>query len=254
MKITSTDMITVLACISVFLFSMTTTIHHAQAQTWHDGEPQTDVTEVEVIEDGEPVPSPGGGSYVVPTLAFSGGDTNDVGETLANPVLTWVVNKAMTSREITGAATVSLGAGSSGSYTDTGANLTSESTYTLTTGDGTSTNSGTTTFYFYDRLYWGVNTTNAAISDAQIQGLTNTVLATNYVLAADSIIPVSDQYVWACWPVSWGTNAVFKLNGLLSTSWMTYTSDFVNAYGYTNNYFKARSPQLYGVVTSLTLE
>ena len=191
--------------------------------------------------------------YIVPSVSLSGGGTYDQGRVVTNLTLTWTCSKTMTSRELSGGATVSLGAGGSGAYTVTNALDSSQTTYTLTVGDGTGTANNSTVNYFRDRRYWGFSSTATALSSAQIIALSDEFATTEVCSEKTGLTPTGNQYLWYCYPASWGAAAQIVLGGY-PTTFDRETASFTNAYGHAASFYRYRSPNLIGYTTSMEVQ
>lgn len=190
--------------------------------------------------------------YTAPSVTLSGGGVYDIGRSITNVDLAWTVNKEMLTRELSGGATVSLGAGGSGDYTVTNALDDSQTTYTLTVGDGTGTAAASTINYFRHRRYWGFSSTASGLDDAEIQALSNE-LATSRATSKTGLTPTGSQYLWICYPAAWGAATATLLGGW-STTFVLETATFTNAYGYAASYYRYRSPYPVSYPTSLEVQ
>lgn len=181
--------------------------------------------------------------YVSPSVTLTGGSTNEKGSTVADVALSWTCNKAMTTRVLSAPVPVGdrdQGAGQNGSYTHVGANLTSNTTYTITVGDGTSTDAGTTSVVFYNRRYYGVSANAGPLDNSEVLALSAeyaTALANTHTYNC-----TGGRYIWICYPASLGT-ATFTIGGLEVTYDLT-TQDVTNASGYTESFYCYRSHEL----------
>ncbi|HTY13655.1 MAG TPA: hypothetical protein VMD02_05660 [Candidatus Omnitrophota bacterium] len=150
------------------------------------------------------------------------------GTTVTSTVLKWVLNKAMTN-EVLDNGIGSLGAGAAGSHSYTHTNTyTTDRTYNLTAYDSQGSASASTSIYFRWKWYVGVNG-SATINDAGINALGYQQLATSRALTVNNIA-ASSQYIYVCYPASWGT-ATFTVNGLPNTDWTSTTQTHVNTSG-----------------------
>jgi hypothetical protein len=176
--------------------------------------------------------------YVAPSItALTGGGTYIKGQTIADPAITWTVNKTMTTRGISGVATATLGAGGSGTYTDTGRNLATSGTYTLTVGDGTGTDSEGETFTFTNRRYVGASATTNQ-TNAEIIAMTASTQAKG---ASGTTGALTAEYLVIAYPASLGACTAFSLGGFSTTAWPSVTKAVTNAYGYAESYLVYRT-------------
>lgn len=177
--------------------------------------------------------------YVAPTVSLSGGSTNEIGSTVANVALTWTCNKSMTTRVLSAPVPTGdrdRGAGQNGSYTHTGANLTTNTTYTITVGDGVNTAQGTTSVNFRSKRYWGTSA-STSLNDAGILALSGELATSRGKSFTQN---GNGQYIYYVYPASWGA-ATFTVNGLLNTDWTLTTQTHVNASGYSTSYYVYRT-------------
>jgi hypothetical protein len=189
--------------------------------------------------------------YVAPTVSLSGGTVYDNGRTITNVSLTWTANKTMTTRVLSNGHSADLGAGGSGSYTVTNALDATQTSYTLTVGDGTGTAVSSTVNYFRNRLRYGFSSTGSSIDDSGIIALSGSAfLTTSYILSTTSLTPTGSQYIWVCYPASLGV-ARFRINGFPVTGWTLETANYTNPYGAVVSYSRYRSPQAYNVPVDL---
>jgi hypothetical protein len=195
--------------------------------------------------------------YVAPDItSLTGGSSVEIGATVANVTLTWVLNKTMLTRTLSAPVPVEdrdRGAGGSAAYTHAAANLTNNTTYTLTVGDGSGSDAASTSVLFYNRKYYGFLDAESDISDADIRTLANQPLTTTRVVSRVVLTPTGTQYIWVCYPATFGA-AAFRLNDNTVTGWLMTTGAFVNASGYTNTFYKYRSPFAYSVAIPLEVQ
>lgn len=181
--------------------------------------------------------------YVAPSVSLSGGSTVEIGSTITNVALVWTCNKSMLTRLLSAPVPVpdrDRGPGQNGSYNHIGANLVSNTIYTVTVGDGTGFAIGSTTCYFRNRRYYGTNTNVGPLTNGQIlalakefcSGRTNTH---EYDCSAGT-------YIWICYPASFG-GATFKVGGL-EVTFTLFTQDVTNDSGYVESFRCYRSTEL----------
>jgi hypothetical protein len=178
--------------------------------------------------------------YVSPTVTLSGGSAYVKGQTVANPALTFTLNKTMTARNLTGAVTTNLGAGTSGTYTDTGRNLDMNSatkTYTMVVSDGTASATNTTTYSWTNRRYVG-QSTNTVWDNAEIIALTASTQAKG---ASGTQLDMVGEYVVVAYPLSLGLCSSFTIAGFPDSNLIVSTNSVTNAYGYAENYLVYRN-------------
>ena len=182
--------------------------------------------------------------YVSPSVSLSGGGTYEIGSSIANVALAWTCNKAMTTRTLSApvpSGDRNQGAGQNGNYTHVGANLTSDTTYSITVGDGSNTDGANTYVRFRFRKYYGVSAVVSGITDNQIKAFASQPLSSSRI--TDTTLAAVNEYIYIAYPASWGA-ANFKLYDLPSTGWQLETRDFVNDSGRSESYRIYRSQNL----------
>jgi hypothetical protein len=171
--------------------------------------------------------------YVSPTVSLSGGsNTNEVGSTVTDVSLAWTCNKVMVTRNLSAPVPEedrAQGEGQNGTYTHEGANLTTNTTYTMTVNDGQNNATGSATVSFRYRRHWGTSALTE-LTDQQIRDLASSELASSRTKTWSQ--NGNGEYIYYCFPSAWGA-ATFTINGLLNTSFTLVTRDHVNAQGAT---------------------
>ena len=178
--------------------------------------------------------------YVSPSVSLSGGSTNEKGATVTNVTLTWSTNKTMTSRLLSSPVPIGdrdQGAGGSGSYVHSGANLTANTTYSILVSDGTNSASSSTGVSFYNRRYYGSNSNSGPLTNAQILSLSKEYCSGR--ACTHTYDCTGGQYIWICYPASFGT-ASFTVNNLPTTFLLTVQS-VTNNSGYIESFNCYRS-------------
>jgi hypothetical protein len=170
-------------------------------------------------------------ALLVPALAISSftnnTSTKEYGETVSSVILTWVVNKTLTSQSIDnsiGNLTSTLR-----TYTHSEQAITAPRTYTLSAVAGSESTTATTSISFSHKRYWG-NYAGTTIDNAGILSLSKEFASsrlTTKTIAGDG------NYLYICYPAVWG-EATFKVNGLQNTAWVFSTQNFTNASGNTS--------------------
>ena len=179
--------------------------------------------------------------YVSPSVSLTGGGSYEQGQVATNVALSWTVNKAMATRDLSAPVPVpdrARGPGGNGSYTQVGANIAVNTTYVITVGDGAGLAASGTTLSFYWRRYYGTATNVSGITDAQVKALGASELAASRAL--DTYVSATNRYVYVAYPAAWGT-ATFKLYDLPSTGWQLETRSFTNDWGSSASYNIYRS-------------
>lgn len=173
--------------------------------------------------------------YVAPAITSFSNSVGavEIGSTVNAVLLTWSVNKTMTTLTLDGASlTPSLTQKSL-----TGLNLTTTKSWTLAAGDGTNTASRTSTVSFQAKRWWGLSAAAALASD-DILALGNSEFATGR--GQSKTFNAAGQYIYFAWPTSFGIPA-FVVGGLASSGWVQATVTHINQSGFTQDYFTFRS-------------
>lgn len=177
--------------------------------------------------------------YVPPTVTLTGGSINEIGSIVSDVALEWTCNKQMISRNLSSPVPFgdrARGAGQNGNYTHTGANLTTNTVYSITVNDGANVTSSTTTVEFRNKRYRGTNSAGS-LSNEQILALTGQLAVSR---EREFFQDGNGQYIYVAYPSAWG-EATFKVNGLLSTDWTLMVQNHTNAYGYEEEYYIYRT-------------
>ena len=180
--------------------------------------------------------------YVAPSVSLSGGSTVEIGSTIVNVNLNWVCNKSMLTRLLSApvpSGDRNRGPGGSGSYTHLGANLVSNTTYSITVGDGVSTAVGSTTCSFLNRRYYGTNIGTGPLSNAQILALNKEFCSGRSNTHTYNCS--GGTYIWICYPARFGL-ATFRVSGL-EVTFTRFTQDVTNNSGYTESFYCYRSTE-----------
>jgi len=111
-------------------------------------------------------------------------------------------------------------------------------TYSMTVYTSDESTSSSTSYSWRHKRYWGPQVADP-INDAQIIALSNELSTTR---AKSFSVTCSGQYIYYCYPTSWGA-ATFTVGGLTTTFILT-TRTFINAYGYSESYNIYRSLNL----------
>lgn len=210
------------------------------------------------------------------TASLTGGGTFEIGQNgtntpaLLNVSLNWSSNKTgniayiRLKRGITVVASTDPGDSplvlintSDTSFIDVGANISANTTYTLTitSGDDPSdTTTASTSFSFSNRVFWGVSNlvsdSGSPLSEAQIESIFSTELRNNRNFT--KTVSPSTQYMYFVVPTAFGSvsptvpntssnTPEFIVSGFSNNAWTTYQVSITNAYGYNQNYYVFRS-------------
>lgn len=113
-------------------------------------------------------------------------------------------------------------------------------TFTLYVNDGTKTASKSISFNFKHRRYWGVSGIPAEYDSNFILGLGSKEFATSKAKGAFNVNAGVNQYIYYCFPASWGT-PTFNVGGFDGGFVKEATIDFTNASGSTSQFVIWRS-------------
>lgn len=180
--------------------------------------------------------------YVEPKItSFIGGGNYEIGTTVADVNLTWTINKNVTSQvlEKAGASVGDIDV-SARTYTDTEANLSTNTTYKLTVSDGIKSTTAITTISFKHKRYYGVST-NDTLDNAGILGLSNEL--TDNRIQTRTFDCSGGKYFYFVLPKSMCTGISFKVGGLTFSDMTVIEVGFTNASGYTSTYNIYRSTE-----------
>lgn len=190
--------------------------------------------------------------YKSPIITLTGGTTREIGEVVIDVILSWTLSKQAISRIFTSGPLLGLelGPGGSDTYTHSDANLTSNTTYTLTVDDSRTISGSSTTVRFTNRRYWGTNQ-NQILEDADILNLASELAFDRKKTWTQN---GGGEYIYFCYPASWGT-ATFTVNGLLNTAWTLSIQDHVNQWGVSTSYHIYRTNDIqFGNAISIKTE
>ena len=178
--------------------------------------------------------------YEMPFVVMTGGGSYEKGYTVSDVYLTWKVNKDMDTRVLSEPVPIEdrdRGPGGDGSYDHIGANISTDTTYTMTVGDGTWAKDGSTSILFKDKRRWGTSA-KESLDNSDVLALTSAELATSRqkTWTQDG----NGQYLYYCYPSAWG-GATFFVNGLMNTAWELEVKNVTNDYGVVVEYNIYRS-------------
>lgn len=193
--------------------------------------------------------------YVHPSVSLSGGGSYDYSNTQANVALSWTCNKTMVTRNLSAPVPVgdrARGPGQNGSYTHTGANISANTTYSITVNDGTESASSSTALTFYGRRYWGVSATTNCPTGATITGWANELSGSKGV-SGKSLSPAG-QYVMVAYNSALGTCTEFS-DGTFTYNAVDVGNVVVtNAYGWSGSFKVYRWPNVQTRTLTFTLQ
>lgn len=170
--------------------------------------------------------------YISPDItSFTGGGTYEKGSVINNVNLSWTLNKDITSQSINqriGDLDISLR-----KYDISEANLTEDTTYTLTVSDGKNSDSASTSVLFRQKGYWGVST-ETSLTNEQILALSQEFsTGRNQNRTFDCS---GGKYFYFVIPTQYCNGIQFKVGGLSFTGMEETTIQLTNASGYEASY------------------
>lgn len=160
--------------------------------------------------------------------------TAEKGSTVADVTLAWSVNKTMTRLEIDNGVGDVLG---TATKTITGANLTSDTTYTLTAEDDkAATVTKAVSIKFLNSIYYGATTEEHTDDSTKILALEKSALATEKKLSY-TFDCTGGKYITFAMPTTFGLSiSDFKIGGLSNSAWDVETVNHTNASGHQEEY------------------
>ena len=167
-------------------------------------------------------------------------NTVEKGVTVSTVTFNWATTGNITSQVINNG----VGSITPGTFAKvlTGLNLTANTTWTLTVGDGTNTMARNTAISFMNKIYWGVSTLET-LTDSNIIAL-NSQFSTSRIQSR-TLDASGGKYLYFIMPTSFGCNtSKFKIGGLFNSDWQVTTRSFVNASGYAESYMIFRSTNI----------
>lgn len=170
--------------------------------------------------------------YISPDItSFTGGGTYEKGSVIKSVNLSWTLNKDITSQSINqgiGDLDISLR-----KYDISEANLTEDTTYTLTVSDGKNSDSASTSVLFRQKRYWGVST-ETSLTNEQILALSQEFsTGRNQNRTFDCS---GGKYFYFVIPTQYCNGIQFKVGGLSFTGMEETTIQLTNASGYEASY------------------
>jgi hypothetical protein len=180
------------------------------------------------------------------TLTNSVNDV-EIGSTVSNVTIGWTIaptDATYAVRTLVGASQTNSITNNSSTLARTGLALTSNTTWTLTVGDGLGvTNTATTSVNFLNYMIWG-RSTNTTLDNTAIQNLhtngggSSRAFATSR--ARSFTMDGGGQFIFIAYPAGFGS-ASFTVGGLPNTAFTLTTNSYTNASGYVTNYLIYRT-------------
>ena len=166
-----------------------------------------------------------------------GGNTYELGST-QTPHLSWTVTRKGSTVNPTSATVDGSSEGVSADLKSwTGSSITNTKTYTVRVGYQGLSKSGTASYTFRLRKYYGVSS-KTTLDNSDILGLANKSWATGWTMSAATFDCTGGKYPYYVIPSSYYDPSTFKcwVGGLRNTDLVVNTQDVVNASGYTASY------------------
>jgi hypothetical protein len=188
-------------------------------------------------------------------------NTVEIGSTVNSVTLGWTLsptNATYASRNIVGLGQTTNITNNQSTLSLTNLGLSSDTTWTLTVGDGLGvTNTATTSIAFQNYMIWG-RTTNVSLSNSALQALHTTGGGAGRAFATSRSRTISmsgtGQYFYIAYPQGFGA-ASFIVGGLLNSAWTTFTNSYTNSSGYVTNYLIYRTDTLqFGSNVGITIQ
>ena len=173
--------------------------------------------------------------YVAPTVQFTqGGSSLEIGASLENVTVKWRTNKDVTT-QVLKKNNVQVGelTATDREYTDTGANITTNTTYTITVGDGKKTATASANITFRPKRYWGVST-SATLDNAGVLALSGELC--NDRAQTRTFNCSGGKYFYIVLPKNMCNNITFKVGGLAFSDMEVTEIQLTNESGYTQAY------------------
>lgn len=168
--------------------------------------------------------------YIEPVVSISGGGNYEIGSTRASTALTWTWNKTITEQRLNqgiGSLDPALRA-----YTYE-TDINTDTTFTITGGDGKTTKSASTSVKFLPKRYWGVSA-KTSLTDAEIIALSSELSTTR--VQTRTFDCSGGKYFYFAIKASYCNGIAFKVGGLSFSDMIVETRNFTNASGYTDSY------------------
>lgn len=180
------------------------------------------------------------------TLTNSVNDV-EIGSTVSNVTIGWTIaptNATYAVRTLVGASQTNSITNNSSTLARTGLALTSNTTWTLTVGDGLGvTNTATTSVNFLNYMIWG-RSTNTTLDNTATQNLHTNGGGSSRAFATGRsrsfTMDGGGQFIYIAYPAGFGA-ASFTVGGLPNTAFTLTTNSYTNASGYVTNYLIYRT-------------
>lgn len=164
----------------------------------------------------------------------------EIGSIVKSPIaFTWEINKTLISQRLSDGDNAFDLSTETLSFRYTEDNISKNTIFTLTISDGKKAVSRSLSFNFKFPKYWGASIEPESYDDNFILNLSGYTLATSRN-GSFTVNAESDQYIYFCMPVSWGT-PTFNVGGFDGGFYKVAEFDFTNKSGYTEPYSIWRS-------------
>ena len=155
--------------------------------------------------------------------------TVEIGSTVTDVVVSWSLNKTVTSQTLTDTSP----APSDRSHDFSSVSLTSNKTYSLNVSDGSNSAGASTSVSFLPKRYFGASS-NTSLTSAQI-----IALASEFATGLGKSLSydcTGGKYPYYAYPSTFGNPASVTVGGLAFSDYTISTVSVTNASGYTQNY------------------
>lgn len=171
----------------------------------------------------------------------------EIGSTVSNVTIGWMIaptDATYAVRTLVGASQTNSITNNSSTLALTGLALTSNTTWTLTVGDGLGvTNTATTAVNFLNYMVWG-RSTNTTLANTAIQTLHTNGGGSSRAFATSRsrsfTMDGGGQFIFIAYPAGFGS-ASFTVGGLPNTAFTLTTNSYTNASGYVTNFLIYRT-------------
>lgn len=161
--------------------------------------------------------------------------TAEIGSYVKAVSLKWSFNKTPTTVTLDGMGMLPEFTG----YSQTGLNITENTTFTLKATDERGTEATkTTSITFLNGVYYGVSAAPETLDSAFILTLTKNLRSTK--LPSFTVNAYAGEYIYYCVPKRFGA-CTFSVGGFVGGFMLADTVSFTNASGYTEDYYVYRS-------------
>lgn len=178
--------------------------------------------------------------FIYPTVSLTGGGSYEKGQVIEDVELSWVCNKTMETRNLSAPVPEAdrlRGEGQNGTYTHTGANISTNTTYSITVSDTVNTATATTSLSFKLMFYWGTSA-EESLNNSEVLALDKELKTASEEI--EFSIDGNGEYLYFIYPTEWGAKDIY-VNGFVVTEWELSVVPITNPFGDVTNYNMVRS-------------